>query len=722
MRLENKVIGPYSIIAMVGPSGCGKSTWVNKVKEEYPELKVVSSDEERYEILGINELEVETTFRYSNEMLEASESAFHILQAKVEAYCKLGIQHVLVDTTGTPQTIEMLGNVADRYGYNKVVIVMSLPTKELKQYAPDPYIFERSLKKFQKESVRSLKGWTRLDLKDREALPVLIEESPIYLEEFSVIGDLHQRIHLVNDLHTEGKQVFLGDYFDLKDGTNNRESVESVLTFLEELVKNESILLKGNHENYIHYRLTGGKPCDIEPEFFNSVAIFLDNKDLAERFLSIYEYMMDYARIKSQGVTYYLTHAPCSRKYRCKPGRKENFRFRYESEDLHSQLKFLSDNAPGITISGHISHNGDTLQPFRNRYLIDTGSTLTALVCKGTYVRSVRTGEYNKELPSLLPPKELSPEVAIKVDRILDAGGRFISGTMSPAPSKEDKLESIEAALEYFTSKGITEVLLDEKMMGSRCNAYVSEDTILLTSRAGVPIDIEGMESLYPNLQLIREKLGVDEVVLDGELMPWATLGEGLVQEYEAKLWIYQKMEELGFPTIGLAETQKVLSNFSSREEPYFIPFSILEMKKENVTIWPEWDIPSNEIKELLGAPTSTYLCINTNEIDKAIEFFNQVVEQGLEGIVIRPIKPEDKAKIPYMKLRERDYLRLLYGPDYTEHEAKLASWRNIDRKIELSVKEWLLGKEMLSSSKRRDVMVEMLGYMEQEQTLDPRL
>jgi hypothetical protein len=258
--------------------------------------------------------------------------------------------------------------------------------------------------------------------------------------------------------------------------------------------------------------------------------------------------------------------------------------------------------------------------------------------------------------------------------------------------------------------------------MGSRCNAWVSKDNILLTSRSGVPI--KGMESLYPNFQSIREKLGVDEVLLDGELMPWATLGEGLVQEYQDKLWIYQQMSELGIHTDGLEETRVALSNFSSRGEPYFIPFSILEMKKEGITSYPEWDMNTLEIKELLEIPISNYVCIDTSELDKAIGFFNQMVEQGLEGIVIKPIQAKDKSLIPYMKVRGRDYLRLVYGPDYVNHEAKLAKWRNIGRKVNISGKEWLLGKEMLSSNKakRKEAMIDMLGYMEQEQSLDPRL
>jgi len=728
MKLETEVIKPYTIIAMVGPTGSGKSHWVKRVKEEYPKLNVVSSDEERYELLNINPEEVESTFRYSNEMLEVSESAFHILKSKVEAYCKLGIQHILVDTTGTSNTIEMLSSVAEEYDYNKVAIVMALSNSELKQYAPDSKIFSNSLSKFKNESIRGLKGWRRLDLKSREALPLLLKEYPIYLDEFSVICDIHQRIHLVDKLHLEGKQVFLGDYFDVKKGisnvvqSNTIESVENTLTFLEGLIDNEHILLKGNHENYIYYRIKGGKPAEIEALFFNSVPLFLDNPDLADRFLSVYEVMMDYTIIKSKGVTYQLTHAPCHRKYRCKPNRKENFKFKYQDEDLHEQLRFLCDNAPVITVNGHISHDGATLQPYRNRYLIDTGSTLTALICKGTCVRSIKSGEYDKGLPSLLPPKELSPEMAIRVDRILSGGGRFISGTMSPAPSLGDKLESIEAALQYFQSKGITKVLLDRKEMGSRCNAWVSKDNILLTSRSGVPI--KGMESLYPNFQSIREKLGVDEVLLDGELMPWATLGEGLVQEYQDKLWIYQQMSELGIHTDGLEETRVALSNFSSRGEPYFIPFSILEMKKEGITSYPEWDMNTLEIKELLEIPISNYVCIDTSELDKAIGFFNQMVEQGLEGIVIKPIQAKDKSLIPYMKVRGRDYLRLVYGPDYVNHEAKLAKWRNIGRKVNISGKEWLLGKEMLSSNKakRKEAMIDMLGYMEQEQSLDPRL
>ena len=739
MRIENSSVKPYSLMAMVGPTGSGKSHWVNLLKEKYPKLKIVSSDRERYEVLDKEEGSIG---RYSNEMLEASEAAFHLVKAKVEAYCKLGCQHILVDTTGSPQTLSLLSRIAEEYGYESIAIILALSQKEMERYAPDKERYKKSVKRFQ-ENLSKLKDWRRLEVKERDKFPLLIEEQVLEIDSFNVIGDIHQRCQeiekLRNKLQSLGgvsisssvKEVYLGDYFDTKGEVNSRERVEETLSLLEKLKEEGQVLLKGNHENYIAYRLKGGKESEREKEYFNSVPIFLGEEDLRFRFFNIYNYLMDYALINSKGVRYYITHAPCLRKYRCKPGRKENFKFSYdqeEQESLYQQLKFLEDNSRGVTINGHIRHNGDTIQPFRNRYLIETGVTLTGLRCEGYSVTpiSVKPTPINNDtpspkLPSLNPPKELSPEVAIRVERILKGGSRFISGTMPPAPSKDDTLESIEGALDYFQSKGIEELVLEVKHMGSRCTVYINEDdSILLTSRSGLPI--KDIPHLHPYLLSIKEELDVESVVLDGELMPWSVLGEGLVKEYEAKMWIYSNLKELGFEIEGIEESQRVLSNYSSREEAYYKPFSILEMKRKGEIVYPEWEMDSNYIKLLLNTPKENYMSVRVEERRRIEEFYQGVINQGLEGIVIRPLRAKDKVLIPYMKVRGRDYLRLVYGLDYTKEEGMLARRRNITGKVKLAIKEWLLGKEMLCNNHRMPYIVDMLGCITQEQSLDPRL
>lgn len=744
MNIEDALIKPYSVISMVGPTSSGKSTWTAKLKTKYPNLKVLSSDQERAELLGVDLSKMPPDSRYSQEMLDASASAFSILFSKLDAYCRQGFQHILIDSTGTKMTTGPIGDIADRYGYEKVAFTMDLSNTDMASYAIDPKIFNRSLKTYKKESLKSLKGWKRCNIKSRDSFPILVTEEPLHLDEFCVVGDLHQELEKTSVLldRLKGKSlqrecpiIFIGDYFDEKV-KGQGGSVEETLTFLEEMVSEGNYLLKGNHENYINYRIEGGQACPIEKDYFNSVEVFLSDESLKERFVKLFEVMADYIQVISKGKKYQITHAPSGVKYRCKPHKpKYNFKWSLPEDlsTLHQSLSFINDGIQVTTIHGHVHHNGDTLTPYRDRYFIDTGASmggaLTGVYCSGRSVKHISIGEFNKDLPSLLPPKEVSPEVENKINRILDGGSKFISGTMSPAPSFNGELESLEGALKFFKKLGIEALLLDKKHMGSRCNAYIKEDHVLFTSRSGLPIResyiSSPLDNIVPELQEIRQRIGCKELILDGELMPWSCLGEMLVKEYQAKLWVYQKVKELGMQVEGVEETKEILNNFSSMEKPYLIPFSILmiDWGDERGMEYPEWDWETYRIKMLLGEEDS--IIISSDDIETASNFFQEVVNKGMEGIVIKPLLPEDKAKIPYMKVRGRDYLRLVYGPNWMNKESMLAATRNINKKVDLSVKEWHLGKQMISSShkyKRRELMVEMLGFIDKESLVDPRL
>lgn len=736
MRVENKVINPYTIMCMVGPTASGKSHWVNELHSQYPNLRVISSDKERKNILNTYFL-ADTEpfeFRYSPEMMRASESAFHLLKAKVEAYCMYGTQHILVDTTGTPATTDLIKDIASEYNYSLVAIIMDLPKAELTKYAQNKSISERSIKTFKNKSLANLKGFNeRLQIKARDCFPTLIEESKIYLDTFSVIGDIHQSIdkakELIKDL--EGTLIFVGDYFDTKDKSNNYDSISKTLDFLEDQIKQGNYLLKGNHENYIYGRLLNNfEACQVEADYFNSVPIFKEYEDLQDRFFNVFQYFPDYIKLESKGIEYHITHAPVSRKYRCKPKNKFNYKCTYPENNLYDYFQFVKDNSGVVTICGHVAHRG-TLKPYYNNWFIDTGAAyggqLSALVCTGSNKKVIQVGEPLLTLPSIKQPKELLPEQKYTVNRLIKEGCRFISGTMPPAPSANNRLESLDVALEYFKELGIREIVLDKKFMGSRCNAYVTEEEVILKSRSGVVIKFleEIPISLIKSVQLIRKKLGAKSIILDGELMPWSALGQGLIEEYESKLWIYENLNKLGFNKEGIKETQEVLKHFSSQEAPYFVPFSILEIEWENGNIeYPEWDWNTVSIK--LALEDSNYKILTTDDIEEANEFFEDItINKHLEGIVIKPLLTKHKKLIPYMKVRGTEYLRLVYGPDYPLIEKELASNKSITNKVKIAVEQWNLGKALLmttTTEQKEELILEMLGHIDKEKTLDPRL
>jgi hypothetical protein len=84
-----------------------------------------------------------------------------------------------------------------------------------------------------------------------------------------------------------------------------------------------------------------------------------------------------------------------------------------------------------------------------------------------------------------------------------------------------------------------------------------------------------------------------------------------------------------------------------------------------------------------------------------AVEWWNEITERGGEGMVVKPMDFVARWKSgvvqPAIKVRGREYLRLIYGPDYTrpEHLARLRE-RGLSQKRSLAGREFALGLEGL--------------------------
>ena len=84
-----------------------------------------------------------------------------------------------------------------------------------------------------------------------------------------------------------------------------------------------------------------------------------------------------------------------------------------------------------------------------------------------------------------------------------------------------------------------------------------------------------------------------------------------------------------------------------------------------------------------------------------AADWWLALTEAGGEGMVVKPAAglvrgPKGLAQ-PGLKVRGREYLRIIYGPDYTEPEnlARLRT-RSVGRKRSLALREYALGLEGL--------------------------
>ncbi|MMZ62654.1 hypothetical protein D1872_248710 [compost metagenome] len=162
-------------------------------------------------------------------------------------------------------------------------------------------------------------------------------------------------------------------------------------------------------------------------------------------------------------------------------------------------------------------------------------------------------------------------------------------------------------------------------------------------------------------------------------------------------------------------------------------PFDILKIVKKN----GEEEIP------LLGASEmfkflSIDECIvvdfaKNNWFEVAEEFYkNTTTVKRMEGIVIKPDTIKNGIT-PYMKVRNPDYLTIIYGYDYRfpRKYSKLIKQKNIGKKLKTAISEYKLGKEMLThnldsinenNKEYQQLVANMLFETSKEKEIDPRL
>lgn len=76
-----------------------------------------------------------------------------------------------------------------------------------------------------------------------------------------------------------------------------------------------------------------------------------------------------------------------------------------------------------------------------------------------------------------------------------------------------------------------------------------------------------------------------------------------------------------------------------------------------------------------------------------ATSWWEKLTADGGEGMVVKPLGPlpAERKVQPGLKVRGREYLRIIYGPDYTDHLDRLRG-RSMGRKRSLAMREHALG------------------------------
>lgn len=577
--------------------------------------------------------------------------------------------------------------------------------------------------------------------------------------------------------YTKG-EVYLQLIDNLLRTALNKDNEQSLLDTISSVYDKHSIgnlkIIKANHEEYVYRHLTDPNYVfeeNDETVYFTSLKYLMkpENDEYRKKFFTLYETSYDYALIKNDRNFGYITHSPCLEKYLGKHSPKSlkmmrNTRFFQEDENgvakkaveqMGPIIQEAASNKP-LHIFGHVEI-GKNFHVYKNKIGIDTGCVSGGHLTAMLYDLSSGKKEFisvqsDKPATPILDLSvhikqwtnrvELLPHQERQLRRLVKSNPAFISGTVSPSPSitkGEVSLESVKSAIELFKSRGINEVIAQKKHMGSRCQVYLfkNREDCYATSRNGYKIrhpDIERLIDLeFAKYQGRYENL----LITDNELMPWRFLGKGLVDTAFMPYYQAVNSDLQGLKNSGLKDFVDIGENV----------YDNLEKFNKQVEIYAE-DVPGHletfgviyiDGQELITAAQSkvlpdfgiAYESFNLEleeDASRLKQFYEDMIADGkTEGIAIKPLQWK-KDDIPCIKVRNPEYLRIVYGYDYTSSLQRYAESKNISNKLRLSIKEHNLNLNLLEAYRKEDkgtqkeIYASLLTEFEKETSLDPRL
>lgn len=595
----------------------------------------------------------------------------------------------------------------------------------------------------------------------------------------AVIGDVHECVKefdkLIGILKSHGvtKYVLCGDWID--KGNDTRAMIEYLTEFVS---KHDVRIALGNHEWYVFRRLAGviAPQNDIEQAYFSSISELVDDPTLTELGNRLYERATPFVRIRSKDWIrrpIYVTHAPCEYRFVGKVSteaiqHQRNIYFKdRDTKSVTAKLAFVEQQSQSTYpwhVFGHVAHDSSQPMQMRNSIWLDTGcahgNKLSAVIFNGNgkleyasvdAIDRERTDMYSFPKKNKVDDLadvyiELSEDDERRADAVYKNGAKYISGTMTPAPAVGDDIESIDAAIDYFVGAGITEVCVQPKYMGSRAQVYLVKNAdgaldiekTFATSRNGYKIRND-LSTIYRDLFDKYHNLFEQELILDGELCPWSVLGRRLIdgqfEQYRAAIeyqctQLSNDEEYVKFINSGLIDPvakknhlvsfDEQLNLYGKDGDPYYVPFGIIAIDGK----WYGNEDQHKVYSKILGSVGGQAFSLDDpHDVDMLKNMMDLLVDVNrMEGIVIKP-RVYKEGCLPYMKVRNKQYLRLIYGYDYPDRLDRLCKQKSIRHKSRVSIEEYQLGRLMVEQPElRKKAIYAMFGQIAKERDLDPRL
>ncbi|MEM6486380.1 MAG: polynucleotide kinase-phosphatase, partial [Pseudomonadota bacterium] len=366
----------------------------------------------------------------------------------------------------------------------------------------------------------------------------------------------------------------------------------------------------------------------------------------------------------------------------------------------------------------------------------------------------------------------------------------YLPPTMSPSETsrREDFLEHPDEAFAYYAKERVSDVVCQEKHMGSRAIVQIarSQDAVketfgIDTGEIGICYTRTGRRffespeleaAMLDRLQHAIEEAGLWEqlrtqwMTLDCELMPWslkakeliadqyAAVGSAGLNSVNASVAHLEKAADRGVDVkqlLGAQHERRALLaqyesayrsycwNVSSPDDLRLAPFHLLATDGQtHFDKDHRWHMET--LANIAAGNDPMFVATAHRFIDldnqaqrtAATDWWESLTSNGSEGMVVKPLafitKGRNGIAQPALKCRGAEYLRIIYGPEYTRafnlHHLRE---RRLGTKRRMAMQEFLLGIEGLERfvqhQPTRQVHECALGVLALEsEPVDPRL
>ena len=317
----------------------------------------------------------------------------------------------------------------------------------------------------------------------------------------------------------------------------------------------------------------------------------------------------------------------------------------------------------------------------------------------------------------------------------------WLPPTMAPASTStvEGYLEHPASAFADMRAAGVNRVVCEEKHMGSRAVVLVARDGGAVWTRTGRPffadpaLNAALLDRVRAAAAGLFADLDADRLLLDCELLPWSAKAGGLIRDQyagvgaaaraalPAALAVLDATAARGLDVTALrdryASRSTDVAGFSAAYRAYVRPTEGLD----GVTLAPFAVLAGNgvsyadrdhgwhlaladrlvEADPILFTPTRRMVVDLADEAScgAATNWWLDLTGVGGEGMVVKPYgglgATDARGKLvqPGVKCRGPEYLRIVYGPEYTRPEQlEQLRKRNLGRKRGLALREHGLG------------------------------